>query len=186
MGKLITEIESRRAKRALDTREIPKETVGRIMEAGVLAPSCFNNQPWRFLVADSGEALEKIKENLPGANYWVKKSPCIILACTKNELDCRLRDNRNYALFDLGLAVEGLVLQACREGLIAHPIAGFKPVEIKKAFSIPDDYTLITLIILGYPGDESHLSEKHLGLEHSERDRKPINEVVQYNFWTLG
>lgn len=183
MEKLIHEIEKRRAKRAFDTREIPKDCIQRIMQAALLAPSCFNNQPWRFIVADNPEALGRIKENLPGANYWVKKSPCIICACSKNDLDCTLSDNRNYAFFDLGLAAENLVLQAFKEGLIAHPIAGFKPVEIKKAFNIPDEYTLLALIILGYPGEEAHLNDKHLELEHSERERKPMEEVVFYNSW---
>jgi nitroreductase len=56
MGELIHEIEIRRAKRALDEKEIPKEMIGRIMTAATYAPSCFNNQSWRFLVTTSDGA----------------------------------------------------------------------------------------------------------------------------------
>ena len=185
MDKLLREIQERRAKRALDTRKVPEDVIKRIMAAATWAPSCFNNQPWRFIVIESEKALDTVKGYLADGNYWAQKSPFIVLAVTENELDCRLSDNRNYALFDVGLAVESLVLQAVKEGLVAHPIAGFKPVPLKKALGIPEEYTLITLVILGYPGDESHLSEKHLELEHGERDRKPLEEVVMFNKWTL-
>ncbi len=185
MGSLLREIQERRAKRALDTRKVPEDVVRRIMAAATWAPSCFNNQPWRFIVIESEKALDTVKGYLADGNYWAQKSPFIVLAVTENELDCRLSDTRNYALFDVGLAVESLVLQAVKEGLVAHPIAGFKPVPIKKVLGIPGKYTLITLVILGYPGDESHLNEKHLELEHSERDRKPMEEVVMFNSWTL-
>jgi len=183
MSELLNEISKRRARRAIDTKQVPIEVIERIMTGATYAPSCFNNQPWRFILVNEQEALEKVKTHLPEANYWVKKSPLIIMAVTDNELDCRLSDNRNYAFFDLGLSVENLILQAVKEGLIAHPIAGFKPVPIKEAFGIPGGHTLLTLIVLGYPGDESHLNEKHLGLEHSDRDRKPLDSVVMYNRW---
>jgi glutaredoxin-dependent peroxiredoxin len=78
--------------------------------------------------------------------------PCIVCVATEAELDCRLSGRREYALFDAGLAVQNLLLQATREGLVAHPIAGFKPVEIKNLLGIPKKYTLITLVVLGYPG----------------------------------
>ncbi len=131
----------------------------------------------------SEEQLAYVKANLPDADYWAMKSPLIILVSTSLELDCRLNDKRDYALFDVGLAAENLILQAAREGPIAHPIAGFKPLTIKEYFGIPPEYILITLIVLGYPGDDSFLNEKHRALEHSGRIRKSFEEVVMYNSW---
>ena len=186
MTGIMREIETRRAKRALDTKPIGEDAVGRIMEASTLAPSCFNNQPWRFVLVHGTDHLEKIHGFLPGANYWVKKAPLLICVVVKKEDDCVLSDGRDYAFFDAGLAVMNLVLQATSEGLIAHPIAGYKPVEIKAALGIPSEYTLLTLVALGYPGDEGHLNEKHLELEHSTRDRKPMEEVVFKNGWKKG
>lgn len=185
MNGIISEIEMRRAKRALDEREIPGEVLGRILNAARIAPSCFNNQPWRLVVVNGQETLNKLKEHLSDGNYWAKRSPCIIGAATEAELDCKLSDKREYALFDTGLAVENMVLQAFREGLIAHPIAGFKPVPIKELLGIPEQYILITLVILGYPGDISVLSEKHQQSELSGRERKPENEVIAFNGWSF-
>ena len=87
---LLAEIEKRRAKRALSEKKIPADMVDRIMTAATYAPSCFNNQPYGFLVVDQEQELEKIRLNMPDANYWAKKSPLMVLVATKPELDCQL------------------------------------------------------------------------------------------------
>ena len=71
--------------------------------------------------------------------------------------------------------------QAVKEGIYAHPMAGFDPAVIKKAFAIADEYTIITLVAFGFPGSDAHLSEKHLKGELSLRSRKPEREVICYN-----
>ena len=183
MPEIMHEIEIRRARRALKDEPIRDDIVERILKAATFAPSCFNNQPWRFVVVTGEDNLQRVHDHLPGANYWVKKAPVIVCVAVKKEDDCMLSDGRDYGFFDAGLAVMNLVLQATHEGLIAHPIAGYKPVEIKEALGMPSDHTLITLVAVGYSGDEGHLNEKHLELEHSKRDRKSMEEVVFRNAW---
>ena len=186
MKELIHEIYIRRAKRALSAKKIPGEIMHRLMTAATLAPSCFNNQSWRFLVVTHDEALEKIHDALSGGNYWVKRAPAVVVVATRLEFGCRLSDRRDYALFDCGLATENLMLQGFKEGLYVHAIAGFDPFKIKAAFHIPDEYIVITLVAVGYPGDDAALSEKHQELEHSPRNRRPEAEVICYNTWSLG
>lgn len=181
--KIIDEIEKRRARRALDQKELTPEVLERIMDAAVLAPSCANKQPWRFLVLSKEPELSTAKEHLSGGNYWAKKAPVIVMVLSKKDLDCQLDDQRDYAFFDTGLAVMNLMLQATKEGLIAHPIAGFEPVPLKEKFNISAEYTLITLVIIGYPGDDAYLNDKHREQEHAGRNRKPMEAVVKYNRW---
>jgi nitroreductase len=185
MNTIIPAIEARRARRALDTRPIPAETLGRIMSAATLAPSCANKQPWRFLLIDEPAALAKARPALSGGNYWALKAPVLVVAITRPDLDAQLDDRRDYALFDLGLATGNLLTQATAEGLIAHPIAGFEPLKIKEAFGIDPSFIAIAMIIIGWPGDEAGLNEKHLESEHSARSRKPEGEVVFHNAWPL-
>jgi hypothetical protein len=54
---------------------------------------------------------------------------------------------------------------------------------VKERFHIPEEYIVITLVAIGYPGDDFSLYEKHKELEHSPRDRKPEPEVICYNSW---
>lgn len=185
MSEILAEIDKRRAYRALDERPIPGEVLERVLHAATLAPSCFNNQSWRFIAVTGPEKLKKVKEHLSKGNSWAKKSPCIILTATKVDFDCDLSDGREYALFDTGLAAENLVLQAVKEGLIAHPIAGFSPVPIKEICGIPGDVTLITCIICGYPGDPEELPEEKREGEKAPRSRKPPEEVYTFDSWNF-
>ncbi len=183
MGELIPEINERRARRALSEKNIPEDIVRRIMTAATFAPSCNNNQSWRFLLVTEEQPRKMIHEALAGGNYWAKKAPLIVAVATKLDLDAQLSDRRDYALFDCGLAAENLMLQAFKEGLYAHAMAGFDPLKVKEAFQIPDEFIVITLVALGYPGESSHLSEKHQKSEQSQRVRKPESEVICYNTW---
>lgn len=185
MSELLKEIETRRANRALSEKTIPPDTLSRIMTAATYAPSCFNNQSWRFLVLTEAAALTKVREALSDGNYWAKKAPVMVVVATKIKFGCRLSDGRDYALFDCGLATQNLQLQAVKEGIYAHPMAGFDPLVVKKNFAIPDDFTVVTLVALGFPGSDAHLSEKHLAVEKSLRTRKPEQEVIGYNDWAF-
>jgi len=168
-------------------QSIARPMLETLLQAAILAPSCANNQPWRFVVIDEEPILSRVKEHLSGGNYWAKLSPCIVAVVSRADLDCQIPDGRTYNLFGCGLASMNLMLQATELGLIAHPIAGFKQAPIKDLLNIPSDYTLITLIILGHPAnDVAFLSEKHQLEEASEQSRAPFGNVVAWNQFTLG
>ncbi len=178
---IVTELEQRRARRAYSSEEIPDEVIERVLFAAGLAPSCSNKQPWRFLVHRSGPSLDKARAALSSGNYWALKAPVLITVLTKDDDDCRLSDNRDYALFDSGQAVMALQLQAVKEGLVAHPMAGFDPLAIRSSFSIDPADRVVTMVSLGYSGDDSQLNERHLASETSPRTRKALDEFVSYN-----
>jgi len=186
MTNLLKVIEKRRAYRGISETPIEEDVLDRLITAATYAPSCANKQPWRFVAVRSGSAREKVQSALAGGNYWALKAPLYVLAATKPDLDCQLQDRRDYALFDLGQAVMSLEYQAVHEGLIVHPIAGFKDVKLKEEFGIPDDYILVTIIVVAYPGDDVSLNEKHRELEHAPRSRKPRQEVVSYDEWAFS
>ncbi len=185
MDQLVPEITTRRARRAMSPRPIDDEVLTRVMTAATLAPSCFNNQPWRLVAVREPAKLAKVREFLSKGNAWALSAPCIVLVTTKLDLDCRLDDGRDYAFFDTGMAVMNLQLQAVREGLYVHPIAGYKSAEIRRAFGIPDGYFLVTLVIIGYPGDEASLDEGLKEKERSARQRKPLEAVFTRDDWTF-
>ena len=185
MSQLVPEIEKRRARRAFRTDPIEDGVLERIMTAATYAPSCFNNQPWRFTAIREKTKLDKVKEFLSKGNAWALPAPCIVLVTTKLDLDCRLDDERDYAYFDTGMAVMNLQLQAIKEGLYAHPIAGYRAPELRKAVGIPDGFVLVTLVILGYPADPSILDEATKEKELSARSRKPLAEVFSKDDWAF-
>ena len=185
MSEVLDLLQTRRSFRALAEDKLPTDVVERLMTAATLAPSCSNNQPWRFLLAQSEGALAKVHEHLTRGNYWATRAPLIVLVVTNPDFDCKANDDREYALFDTGMGVFSMLVQAEKEGLYAHPMAGFNAAKMREAFGIQDPYKLVTVIAVGYPaGDISMLNEKHQEAEKSPRSRKPLNEVVFHDEWT--
>jgi glutaredoxin-dependent peroxiredoxin len=177
-------IQERRAKRMFDTRPVEEEKTMLLVEAMRLAPSCNNNQPWRVVVVDDRESLGDIREGLSRGNSYAKNAPLVFAVCARLEDDCHLSDRRDYFLFGCGLAVGEMMLQATELGLIAHPIAGYDPLMVKRNLNIPDDYVLITLVNIGYPGtDASMLSEKQMEAETKRPERKPIGDIFFRGSW---
>ncbi|MDH7509303.1 MAG: nitroreductase family protein [Methanomassiliicoccales archaeon] len=177
-------IKERRAKRALDTTPIEKNVLNELIDAIRFAPSCFNNQPWRIIIVSDKETLQEVKRTLSKGNAWATRSPLIFVVASRPEDDCRLSDRRDYHLFSCGLAIGQMLLMATELKLIAHPIAGYDPIEIKKILKIPEEYIVITLVICGYQGsDQSLLSPKQLEAELERPERKPISENFFSNTW---
>jgi nitroreductase len=179
---ILKPIDTRRARRALSDEPIGRETAETIFRAAHWAPSCGNNQPWRFVAVDDPGVLDRVKEHLSRGNYWAKPSPLIVAVASRPDLDCRIPDGREYYAFGCGMAAMNLMLQATDLGLIAHPIAGFRQAPVKDVLGIPDSYQLIALIVLGHPSeDHTGLSDKHRAEETSERSRRPLDVVVHWN-----
>ncbi len=181
---ILPELVARRAFRSIATDPLPADQVQRLLDAAVLAPSCFNFQPWR-MIAVTGETLPALREALSEGNKWGTRAPLIVVFATKPSLDCRQEGGRDYAYFDLGQAALALQLQATREGLYAHPISGYSAPKAAKAVGLPEDFVALTLVIVGRPGDGSLLSERQVEAEKAPRQRKDMAEVAFHDRYSL-
>ncbi len=172
-------VSRRRAYRALEPVKINEEIVRELAETAGMSPSCFNNQPWRYVFVFGEKALEKVKEALARGNAWAQKASMIIGVYSRKDLDCDIK-GREYFLFDTGMATAFLQLKATEMGLVAHPIAGFKEELAKEAMGIDPEMRLITLVIVGKhasnPGE--HLEGNNLERELSRPPRKKWNEFA--------
>lgn len=174
-------LQKRHATRAIDPEPLPDEVVDELVEAVRLTPSCFNNQPWRFLFLRTPEAREIGKALLSGGNQpWAGRAPLLILAHARAADDCVLPDGRKYFQFDVGLAAMNLMLAATDRGLVARPMAGFNPTKAREAFQLPADAEPLLMLAVGRPSDdESHVPDYAKGKGSLPRERKPAADVVQ-------
>ncbi len=104
-------IEKRRAFRCLEKTDVSDDVISELVRAAQLSPSCFNNQPWRFVFVKNEEILEKLKEALNKGNEWAYAASVVIAVITKKEFDCVIK-YREYYLFDTGMAVYAMLLRA--------------------------------------------------------------------------
>ena len=175
-------IQKRRAYRSLEPVEITEDIINKLATAAQLTPSCFNNQPWKFVFVYDKDMLIKMREGLSKGNEWIHAASLIIVPFGKKEDDCDIK-GREYYLFDIGMACAFIQLQATELGLVAHPIAGYDEDKVKEILGIPEEMKVITLINVGKKSEtiSEVLSEKQVGWEKERPKRKPIEEFVYMN-----
>jgi nitroreductase len=177
-------VRTRWSPRSFSDREVSSADLRRVFEAARWAPSSFNEQPWRFLVGvRNSETYQRIASALGDFNRgWALSAPVLILGAAKRRFS--RNDKENYhALFDLGAASGFITLQAAALGLATHQMAGFDQDAARKAFQIPEDYVLGSVMALGHQGEPSALNhEQMLAQETAPRSRKPLNEIV-FSAW---
>jgi len=170
-------IAKRRAYRALGPAEITDGLMRELAEAARLMPSCFNNQPWKFVFVRSPEALARVHVCLSRNNDWVKGASLIIAAFAARDRDCVVK-GREYYLFDLGQAVGAVQLRATELGLVAHPIAGFDGEAVRATLGIPEGNTVITLVNVGKKSeDKGALTPQQAAAEDERPERLPPEAI---------
>lgn len=175
-------IEKRRAFRSLDPVEITDELIKDLARCAQIAPSCSNNQPWRYIFVHEKEQLKRLFTILTEHNQWIEKASMMIAVFSKPEYDCRIKE-RDYYLFDTGLATAFIVLRATELGLVAHPIAGFDEKKGKEILGIPEEMRLITFVNIGKKSDEINpvLTESMKKGEKQRPPRKPFEHIYAEN-----
>ena len=175
-------IDRRHAYRALKPVTIDKPDTEYLAWAAHLAPSCFNNQPWRYIFINSQDKLQELRPALSKGNEWAYDGSLIIAVYSDKDLDCIVAE-REYYLFDTGISVGFLLLAATDLGYVAHPIAGFSEKKAKKILKIPNDKRLVTLIILGKHAKDKveQLSDKDKEKELTRPQRKKFTDFISWN-----
>jgi nitroreductase len=166
--------------RSFSDRDVSAEDLKKIFEAVRWTASSYNEQPWRYLVGMRGsETYKKIFSTLIGFNQgWAVTAPVLILGVASTKFTHNGAPN-GYGLYDLGAASSYLTLQASELGLKTHQMAGFDQEAARKAFGIPEDYVLGSVIALGYLGEPAALGhEQMISMEVAPRERKPLSELV--------
>lgn len=170
--------------RSFADRPVAQRDLKRIFEATRWSASAYNEQPWRFIVGEKGtDTYNAILDALIGFNKgWANAAPVLIVGLAKRQYTHNGTENP-YAFYDLGSAVGQLTLQAAALGMTTHQMAGFEREPLRAALTIPADYELGIVVALGYQGDPEQLTdERLLAMESSERERKPLQDLV-FSAW---
>jgi nitroreductase len=176
--KMLELIRSRQSDRKYHKRPIEEEKLERIIEAGRMAPSACNAQPWKFILVTDPELLEKIAEaasaRILGMNVFVGQAPALIVIVRESvnlssKIGGTIKD-KDYSHIDIGIAAGNICLQAEAEGLGSCMIGWFDEKMVKKLLSIPSSKRVYLIITLGYS-----LNEKR------EKKRKPREVTVSNN-----
>lgn len=176
-------INRRRSIRQFEDREISREILVRILDAGLKAPSSNHQRRWELVTLTDKAVImdlakfirpypcriqvpktpqqEMFQIAYPRQRTMIEEASCVILPYVKQKYPLS-NDKNGYGLMDYGAAwalVENMLLAATAEGLgsVVHIPVKKEPEQIKEFLKIPDGYYLPALVILGYPAKDALL-----------------------------
>lgn len=171
---LIDKVLSRRSIRQYTKQAISDEVLMSILEAGRQAPSAMNLQPWHFIIVTDPQLKQQLADGR--YNQFIPSCPVTIVGCA----DTSVMDNRPsmkesyehraFAVIDVSIALQNMVIAAWALGVGSCWIGDFREPHVKALLQIPEHWTVVALLTLGYPVD----------LPQS-RTKKPLTDIVSYN-----
>ncbi len=152
-------IYNRRSIRRYERKPIPEDTLRAILEAGRLAPTAHNLQPWYFIVVRKPDLKRKLV--FSSWNSFIEDASAVIVGCG----DAR----EKWAVVDVAIALQNMVIAAEALGLGSCWIGHFVEREVKKTLKIPDHLKVVAMITIGYPAERPNPPSK-----------KRLDEIVRY------
>lgn len=170
MYDIIEFLKSRRSVREFDqSRTIPEDIIQRILEAGVIAPSAKNSQPWHFYILVSEESRENIRKCY--TKEWFQHVPVYIMIVGDETASWTYADKlANTVYTDGAIATTHMMLEAWSLGVGSTWVCDFDRVKCCELFGLELEVnTPLNILALGYPKDDP----RKLPLR-----RKDYNQVV--------
>jgi nitroreductase len=174
---LFKAIEKRRSIRKFKPEPVAKEDLKKILEAGRLAPSGGNRQPWYFIIVKD---LETKKALSIAANNqkFIADADTVIVALgkprTTTKLPYKLSSTRIPQKQDPMIAIEHMILVATALSYGTCWIGAFSKNEIRKILKIPENLAVIALLPVGIPNESP-----------PPRPRKPFKEIFFKEFYGI-
>lgn len=165
-------IHQRKSVRSYDpARPVPREILERILDAGRLAPSAANRQPWRFCLVSSPEILAKVR--MCYGREWFRNAPHVLVVIGKRDQSwVRGADGYNSVETDAAIAMTHMLLAAENEGVSGCWIANFDPGKIRESLEPQENEVIFAITPLGYPLP---------GFDGTpEKNRKSLPEVTEF------
>ena len=167
-------------------KKLEPEQVLSLIEAARWAPSCFGDQPWRFIVFDKGRdqaAWQRAYECLAEGNQpWAGRAPLLLLVCADSVMSKTGKPNR-WGQYDTGAAALNLCLQATAMGLMAHQMGGFDADRARLEFKIPPQFAPMAMITVGYQLAKASIPDAMKEREYADRARNPVNSNFFSGDW---
>jgi len=142
-----------------------------VLEAGRIAPSAVNYQPWHFLVIREKENRELI--NTLYHREWFREAPVVIILLADHKQSWKRDDGKDHADIDVAIAADHMTLAATERGLGTCWVCNFDKQKTVEALKIPDHLKPIVFLPIGYPAEEPNI------IRH-ENKRKPLSDICSW------
>lgn len=180
-------IEQRWSPRAFDpNKPVATDDLTALLEAARWAPSCFNDQPWRFVVCvkqRDADSWQRLLASLAEKNQqWAQHAPVLMVAVAMDNFAHNGKSNR-WASYDTGAASANMTLQAVALGLISHQMGGFDVEQVRQSLALPADCTPLSVLAIGYQAEADQLNADFQASESAPRQRASLAEKFFFGRW---
>jgi nitroreductase len=161
-------------------QDVDPADLAALFEAARWAPSAYNEQPARYIVAtraDGAEFDRLLSCLVEGNRAWARHVPVLGLGVIATQFARNGTDNP-VAQHDLGLASANLTLEATARGLSVHQMSGILPDAARETYAIPEGFVATTGIAIGYANPASD-NER----DQAPRSRRALAETVFTSAW---
>jgi len=162
-------IRTRHSCRSYKSAPVPDDLLEKVLDAGRIAPSGSNKQPWKFVVVKNAKTRKALVPACKGQEF-VGEAPAVIVACGE-VFETNRGDWMGWhgMLLDIAIAMDHMQLAAHAVGLATCWIGAFNAEEVRKLLGIPAELKIVGLLPLGYAGGPLKATP-----------RKALNEIVCY------
>lgn len=168
---------------AFSNNHIEEFRLKAMFEAAGRAPSCFNEQPWMFVYStcEDEDVFRDYLGFLEESNrVWAQKAFALIIVLARTRFTHNGKPNR-FALYDTGMAVSCLSLQALAFDIYIHQMGGFSTEKVRSYFRLGDDVEPVTVMAVGYNGTGEDLPVEIARKDEVRRPRKQLNDYAFRN-----
>jgi nitroreductase len=162
-------VASKRDWRRFSERAIPDDVVTRILDAGRLAGSAGNKQPWRFVVVEDPELRERLAETVYAASNVMRAALVVAVVGRPGEMRA----------FDTGRAVQNMFLAAWNEGVASGPNGMPDRDRAGDVLGLGGDEIVRVVLGFGYPSRPHDPDSRSAEDWSAQANRKPLEELVE-------
>ncbi len=154
--------------RKFSSKAVEQDKIDKIIQAGLLAPTAVNKQPFKIFEIKDVEKLKKATPFTFGASVY------LAIGADKQKAYIRAFDNKNFAEIDAAIVATHMMLEIQNLGLGTTWVGHFDEKVLKTEFPQMKDYSIVAVFPIGYPADDVEINPFH----YSSKDKNEILEIV--------
>jgi nitroreductase len=158
--------------RTYKKKAIEQDKMLRVLEAGRIAPSAANKQPWLFIYIDENPLLQEVKKCYKSS--WMESAPAVIVVCGNHSRSWKRDDGKDHCDIDIAIATDHITLAASDEGLATCWVCKFDAVKCAEILQLLPLMEAMVILSIGYPDDNSD-PNRH------ETQRLPVDKIALWN-----
>jgi len=163
-------VRKRYSARGYDPAPVPEEQLRQVLEAGRLAPSAANRQPWHVIVVRDAARRRALGQAYGREWFW--QAPVLLVVCTEPDKAWKRSDGKCYADIDGAIAMDHMTLCAADLGLGTCWIGAFDPAKAREILGLPPGIEPLALTPLGRPTDAGR-----------PKTRRAPDEILHHEQW---